>query len=104
MGCKRLNPWKEVKRYLLKNKLAIKGRKRKPDIWINNRNIHEKHIIYKNIISIKPSFICINDDWDTSNNKRYNKQMKELHTFLNKLRCLYMYIESKYSKQKLHIV
>lgn len=81
MGCLRKNPWKEIKKYLINNKLAIKGRIRKPDIWINDTNNHNITVLLKQIINTKPKFICINDDWDTTNHSNYIKQMKELHLF-----------------------
>lgn len=84
MGCKRHNPWKEIKKYLISNKHAIRGRIRKPDIWINDTNNYNSKLLFKQIINTNPTFICINDDWDTINKNKYQKQMKDLQHFFRK--------------------
>lgn len=84
MGCVRKNPWKEIKNYLITHKLAIRGRIRKPDIWINDTNNYNSKLLFKQIINTNPTFICINDDWDTINKNKYQKQMKDLQHFFRK--------------------
>jgi len=79
-GCKRLNPWKDMKDFMIEHGKGRKGKRKSPDVWINVHNVREYETLLSKIEDKKPKFYCINDDWDEDPDL-YAKQMKNLHAF-----------------------
>jgi len=86
MGCKRKNPFVLIKKnLLLKDKIYL-GKIKGPDKFINHRNMKNLESELQDILdNPKYKYICINDDFSTSDTRIYNDQMKIIYNFYNKL-------------------
>ena len=80
MNNNRDNPWTPIKNYLLRKRKILNGKKKSPDLWINDTTINFNHKLYL-IIKYNYKYICINDDWSTRNHKLYAEQRAILNGF-----------------------
>jgi hypothetical protein len=86
MGCKRKNPFILIKKNLLMRDKVYLGKVKGPDKLINHRNMDNlKYELHDILSNSKYKYICINDDFSTSNTEIYNDQMKLMDNFYKKL-------------------